>query len=61
MTNNQQAEANNILIRDLVPPGSSFVEADNNGTVKSAHVEWTLFALPKGQSFTVKFKVMVNQ
>ena len=65
VTNNGTADAKNIVIRDMIPDGTTFASADNNGAIivinGKQYITWTLDTLKASDSKIVSFTVKVPQ
>jgi|GEM_PF-2015218 len=50
----------NVIVTDAIPTGSTFVSADNGGTVSAGTVTWNVGTIEAGQSVAVSFTVKVD-
>ena len=58
--NNGQYTANNVVVSDTVPYGTTYQGSNPNGTLNNGVVTWQLGSLAPGQSTTVAMTVRVN-
>jgi uncharacterized repeat protein (TIGR01451 family) len=54
-------DATNVTVSSGVPAGTTFVSADNGGTVSGSAVGWTIPSVARNASVTLKYVVTVNQ
>ena len=60
VTNNGNQNATNVTITDNVPAHTTFVSADNNGTLSGSTVTWNVGTVAAATSTTVHFTVKVD-
>lgn len=64
VTNNDEKELNSLYVSDVIPQGTTFESADENGAaIKENEVVWNLWNLgmKTGDSITLTFTVVVNE
>jgi uncharacterized repeat protein (TIGR01451 family)/gliding motility-associated-like protein len=52
--------ANNVVVTDVLPVGTSFVSATNGGTFESGTVTWSFPTIAPGQTEVLTVRVLVN-
>ncbi len=54
------AAATGVAVTDPVPDGTSFVSADNGGTLREGRVKWVGLTVPAGGSIALHLQVRIN-
>jgi uncharacterized repeat protein (TIGR01451 family) len=58
--NDGPADADDVVVTDDIPPGTSFVSADNGGTLSSGTVTWNLGTIASGASVNMTLVVAID-
>ncbi|WP_156810381.1 COG1361 S-layer family protein, partial [Nitritalea halalkaliphila] len=60
VTNNGPSDAQEVVVTDPIPVGTSFVSADMGGMLENGIVTWNVGALPAGETVTLSLVVLVD-
>jgi uncharacterized repeat protein (TIGR01451 family) len=61
VTNRGDGAARDVVVRDAIPTGLDFLEADSNGAREGNHLVWRLGTLPAGESRTLRATFRCNR
>ncbi|MBW3469361.1 DUF11 domain-containing protein, partial [Arthrospiribacter ruber] len=61
VTNNGPSDAQEVIVSDVLPAGTTFVSADNGGTEDGGTVSWSLGTMTPGQSIELELIVAVGE
>ncbi|EIM71699.1 hypothetical protein A3SI_20307 [Nitritalea halalkaliphila LW7] len=60
VTNNGPSDAQEVVVTDPIPVGTSFVSADMGGMLENGIVTWNVGTIPAGETVTLSLVVLVD-
>ncbi|MGY6557837.1 MAG: Ig-like domain-containing protein, partial [Nitritalea sp.] len=60
VTNNGPSDAQDVVVTDPIPVGTSFVSADMGGMLENGIVTWNIGVIPAGETVTLSLVVLVD-
>ncbi|EIM72767.1 hypothetical protein A3SI_19451, partial [Nitritalea halalkaliphila LW7] len=60
VTNNGPSDAQEVVVTDPIPMGTTFVSADMGGMLENGIVTWNVGTLPAGETVTLSLVVLVD-